>query len=315
MAVLENLNTGKKTILFCHHTIGRDQTNRCIIDKRNISRSHAIIHWENGMWYLTDVSSNGTFVNKKHICHERVSLNVNDLISFSGENSNSCKFINADQPRSFLQAPDCNDNYIELPDGIVFWEDQTVKTIYRDVNQNFLYDDGELIRYVYTGECFVINKIKYEFIENEYLEDTKQYLGVVPNLSLELILSCDEEDVSAKIHMNDLVFDLGCRTYNHLLLQLVKIKQKDKLDGLTDEQRGWVKCKDLIKILSKEILKEVDDYYVNNLVYRLRKHALEFHPYGNIFANIIERKSGKLRFGFDTAVIRKEELYAETVNR
>lgn len=314
MAVLENVNTGKRIILFCHHTIGRDQSNHCIIEKRNISRSHAIIHWENGMWYLTDVSSNGTFVNENHICHERVGLNINDLISFSGENTDSCKLLNADQPRSFLRALDCIENNIELPDGIVFWEDQMVKTIYRDANQNFLYDDGEIVRYVIAGEFFVINKIEYEFIENEYLEDTKRYLDLIPNLYLELVLSCDEEDVYAKIHLNDLIFDLGCRTYNQLLLQLVRIRERDKVEGLTNNQRGWIKCKNLGDILSKEVLKEVDDYYINNLIYRLRKHVLELHPYGNIFANIIERKNGKLRFGFDTAVIRKEELYIEERN-
>lgn len=311
MAVLENVNTGKRTILFCHHTIGRDTSNRCIVDRKNISRSHAIIHWENGMWYLTDVSSNGTLVNEKHICHERVKLNKNDLISFSGNHADSSKLINADQPRSFLQALDCTEDNIELPDGIVFWEDQTVKTIYRDVNQNFLYDDGEIIRYVNTRESFLINHIEYEFIENEYLEDTKRYLSLSQDLYLELVLSCDEEDVQAKIYMHDLTFDLGFRAYNQLLLQLVKIRQRDKVDGLLDEQRGWIRCKDLGRILSKEVLKDVDDYYINNLIYRLRKHVLELHPYGNIFANIIERKNGKLRFGFDKSVIRKEELYIE----
>jgi len=314
MAVLENVNTGKRIILFCHHTIGRDQSNRCIIEKGNISRSHAIIHWENGMWYLTDVSSNGTFVNKNYIYHERVGLNMNDLVSFSGKDADLYKLINADQPRSFLRALDCTENSIELPDGIVFWEDQTVKTIYRDANQNFLYDDGEIVCYVNTGEFYVINKIEYEFIENEYLGDTKRHLYLMPNLYLELVLSCDEEDVYAKIHLDDLVFDLGCRTYNQLLLQLVRIRERDKVEGLTNNQRGWIKCKNLGDILSKEVLKEVDDYYINNLIYRLRKYVLELHPYGNIFANIIERKNGKLRFGFDTAVIRKEELYIEEGN-
>lgn len=311
MAVLENVNTGKRTILFCHHTIGRDISNRCIIDRKNISRSHAIIHWENGMWYLTDVSSNGTLVNEKQICHERVRLNKNDLISYSGNCADSCKLINADQPRSFLQAIDSTEDNIELPDGIVFWEDQTVKTIYRDVNNNFLYDDGKIVCYVNTNKAFLINQVEYEFIENEYLEDTKRQLSLTQDLYLELILSCDEEDVQAIIHLNDLTFDLGSRAYNQLLLQLAKIRQRDKADGLTDEQRGWIRCKDLGDILSKEVLKEVDDYYINNLIYRLRKHVLELHPYGNIFVNIIERKNRKLRFGFDKAVIRKEELYIE----
>jgi hypothetical protein len=311
MGVLENVNTGKRTILFCHHTIGRDLSNRCVVDRKNISRSHAIIHWENGMWYLTDVSSNGTLVNEKQICHERVRLNKNDLISYSGNRADLCKLINTDKPRSFLRAIDSTEDNIELPDGIVFWEDQTVKTIYRDINQNFLYDDGEIVRYVNTNEVFLINQLEYEFIENEYLEDTKRQLSLAQDLYLELILSCDEEDVQAIIHLNDLAFDLGSRAYNQLLLQLVKIRQKDKADGLTDEQRGWIRCKDLGDILSKEVLKEVDDYYINNLIYRLRKHVLELHPYGNIFANIIERKNGKLRFGFDKAVIRKEELYIE----
>ena len=309
MAVLENVNTGKRTILFCHHTFGRDPSNRSIIERKNISRSHAIIHWENSAWYLTDSSCNGTFVNEKHLCHKCVQLKENDLILFPGDNTNSWKLIDVDQPRSFLRAVDSTEDHIQLPDGIVFWEDQTLKTIYRDLNQNFIYDDGDMVRCVKMGESFVINQSEYVFVENEYLEDTRRNLDLRGDVYLELVLSCDEEDVNAKIHLNDLTFDLGCRTYNHLLLQLVKIRQSDKEQGLTDLQSGWIKSKDLGKILSKEVLKEVDDYYINNLIYRLRKHVLKFQPFGNVFANIIERKNGKLRYGFEKSVIKKEEIF------
>jgi len=67
---------------------------------------------------------------------------------------------------------------------------------------------------------------------------------------------------------------------------------------------------DLYEALSKELLKEVDAYYINTLIHRLRKNLINLPPYGFLFANIVERKKGKLRFGLPNFEIEKERALA-----
>lgn len=52
----------------------------------------------------------------------------------------------------------------------------------------------------------------------------------------------------------------------------------------------------LVNKLSKEELKEIDQYNLNTRIRRIRKGLLALQPYGNQFVNIIERKRGAVRF-------------------
>ena len=123
-------------------------------------------------------------------------------------------------------------------------------------------------------------------------------------------MSFDEEQIISKIAINDLELDLGNRVFNHLLLYLIREKQKDLSFGVTDTSCGWVYMDDLNKAMSKELLKEVDAYYINTLIHRLRKFLMKLKPYGFLFANIIERKKGQLRFGLSKFEINKERALA-----
>ena len=118
--------------------------------------------------------------------------------------------------------------------------------------------------------------------------------------------SSDEENISSNIKINDLTLELGERVYNHLLLHLVRVRKQDLECGMDNRSCGWVQLEELNHALSKEMLRDVDEYYVNILIHRLRKNLINLIPYGHLFTHIIERKKGKLRFGLLNFQIEKE---------
>ena len=308
MAILENVVDGERMILFCQHSIGRDYHHRCVIRERDVSRNHAIIHWENGNWYLTDFSRNGTLLNQNMIYQNSVILNQNDLLQFSIYKRTVWKLIDASPPSSFLKHQSSCCSYIELKDGIMFFENNDAKIIFRNSNSDWVIEDRYGEKVLIDGELCVIDNEEYIFVENENLEDTNRKIDFTEDVCLKLQLSSDEEEVSAQIHINDLILDLGTRSYNLLLLHLVRIKQEDRLNGLQEEASGWIECKDVIRDLSKEVLMEIDDFYINNLICRLRKKLMKSKFYGHLLMHTIERKKGKIRCGLSKFDIVKEHV-------
>jgi hypothetical protein len=308
MAILENVVDGERIILFCRHSIGRDYHNRCVIRERDVSRNHAMIHWENGNWYLTDSSRNGTQLNKNMIYHSSEKLKQNDLIQFSVFKRSVWKLIDDSPPTSFLEAKDGIDSFIELKDGIIFLDSEDVRILFRNANFDWVLDDGSEEKILIDGESCTIDKQEYVFVENENLEDTSKKFDFTEDACLKLYLSSDEEEVTAQIHINDLILDLGTRTYNLLLLHLVRVKLADREYGVKEELCGWAECVDVIEALSKEVLKEVDEFYLNNLIFRLRRRLMKLKPYGQLLMNIVERKKGKLRCGLSKFDVVKGQV-------
>ncbi|PXY01205.1 hypothetical protein DF185_11205 [Marinifilum breve] len=308
MAILENVVDGERIVLFCQHSIGRDYHNRCVIRERDVSRNHAIIHWENGNWFLTDTSSNGTLLNQSMLAHTCEKLKQNDIIQFSIFKRSQWKLIDDSPPCSFLEAKDLPYSFIELKDGLILLENDEAVLLFRNSNLDWVLEERHGDRIMIDGETCTIGNVEYVFVENENLECTSRKLDFIEEACLKLQLSSDEEEVSAKIHINDLQLDLGTRSYNLLLLHLVRVKQEDREYGLNEEASGWVECQDVAQALSKEVLKEVDDYYINNLICRLRKTLMKLKPYGHLLMNVVERKRGKLRCGLSKFEIAKSQI-------
>jgi DNA-binding response OmpR family regulator len=140
-------------------------------------------------------------------------------------------------------------------------------------------------------------------------------IDITKNARFEVFLSMDEENILSRIRINDLVLNLGERVYNHLLLLLVREKKVDIEAGLNRKLSGWVHMESISNALSKELLKDVDNYYINIQIHRLRKHLMSLEPYGYLFTNIIEREKGKLRFNMDNfKIIKGKDLVAEPLN-
>jgi len=303
-------NEISEEILFFHsqHTIGRDKSNTSCFEEKDISRKHAIIHWENHRWYLTDFSSNGTKVNNQHIHHATKQLELNDVIQFSQNQDYKWKLINIGIPCSFLKSVDGN-KVIDLRDGIALSQEEDMSwSIIKDRNQNWIIDNEGVETILEDRKRYSIEGVEYEFIENEPLENTVQYNNVVKTANLQFLLSTDEETINVKIQVSDMEIDIGHRTCNHLLLLLARAKKNDSdINTTNPDLAGWVDVEILKKALSKELLKAIDDVNINVMIHRLRKCLMTHPPYGHLFANIIERKRGKLRFNLTNFEILKEE--------
>ena len=311
MAVVENKLNGEKFILHSQHTIGRDRNNICLLDENDVSRKHAIIYWENDCWQLTDFSSNGTKVNSTYVHHTTKKLEKKDLLQFSSTKGGIWKIVNLDPPNSFLKAINSNNESIDLKIELSLHNGNNSKlTFFQNKDQKWVMDDEVEETILIHKERYLINGASYQFIENEILSETLLNTDITKNACFQLLISIDEESITSKIKINDLELDLGNRVFNHLLLHLVRVKQQDLNSGLNDKLCGWVDMDDLYEALSKELLKEVDAYYVNTLIHRLRKNLMNLPPYGFLFANIVERKKGKLRFGLANFEIEKERALA-----
>lgn len=307
MAIVKNLSNGEELILHSQHTIGRDKNNVSCFEGSTVSRKHAIIYWDNNHWQITDFSSNGTKINNSNLHHSTKKLEKNDLIQFSNDQEGIWKVINLDRPNSYLKRIQDVSEFIDLGKGLMFPNDENPKwTLFQNKHSNWLIDDGETEAVLEHGELYCIDGNEYAFIENESLAETNINIDITANACFQFLLSEDQEQVSSSIKINDLTLDLGVRVYNHLLLHLAKAKQEDMGSGLNEAASGWVMTEDLKQILSKELLMDVDDYYVNTLICRLRKNLMKLSPYGYLFTDIIERKKGKLRFGMPYFKIENE---------
>jgi len=311
MAIVKNKLNKEKLILHCQHSIGRGRDSTSFFNQKDVSRKHAIICWKNNYWQLTDTSSNGTKVNSKYAHHTTKKLEVNDLIRFSNNEEAAWEIVNLDPPSSFFRAIDNNSDFIVLNKGKLLTKGNNSKwTFFQNNVQKWVMDNEEESTILINKEKYLIDGVLYEFIENENLSETILNTDITDKACFQLVISVDEESITSKITINDLELDLGNRVFNHLLLHLVRAKQQDLEFGYEDKLSGWVYLDDLNHSLSKELLRDVDVFYINTLIHRLRKILINLPPYGGLFAHIIERKKGKLRFGLSNFEIEKEQCLA-----
>ena len=213
------------------------------------------------------------------------------------------------KPSSYFKSVFKNNEYIEL-------ERSGVDNIVRG---SFLFIKNRLHKWVIDngvdeivlehGKKYQLGDNEYEYVENGCMSETVQNIKLFNKAKLLINISDDEESVSAVIRINKFDINLGSRSYNHLLLHLAREKQHDIDYGVRIEEAGWTTVESAANALGKELLLDIDKFYINNLVFRLRKQLMNLPPYGSQFIDIIERKSKKLRLGISNFKINKERIY------
>ncbi|BDD02685.1 FHA domain-containing protein [Aureibacter tunicatorum] len=311
MGIIKSTQSQRSFILHSQYTIGRDVNNMYRLHVSDVSRKHAVIFWEVGLWKLTDHSTNGTMLNGKHVNHETVELKVGDRIVFSNEIEDELTVMDLASPSSYLLASHPDYRFIELRDQVVLSQESELNySLFLNKDQSWVLDNCDEEVVLRHGEKYNIMHCEYEFFENNSLEETVKNNDIASQACFEFMLSYDEENVFSKIKINDLTMDLGGKVFNQLLLLLARMKKRDMDEGIEESASGWVAVSDLERMLGKELFKDVDVYYINILIHRLRKFLTELKPYGYLFANVIERRKGKLRFNFSRFEIKKEAFYA-----
>lgn len=309
MAFLENTITGEKRIINSMYTIGRGNKNDLWITNSDISKMHCVIFWEADRWYLKDHSRNATLVNQRVVHHATIELIEDCEIQFGEEEETVWKLGSLDAPRSyFVRGTDTHKEYIELKDDVFLYPnaENPLVSFFLSPSMCWMMDDGNSVKDLLHREEYEVIDKKWKFISNESMEDTVDQMMVMKMARLDYHISADEESVGIKIIVNDLEMTLGDQIHNHLLLLLARIKKSDVQNEVGSEDQGWIYSESLLHELSRELLQEIDTNYLNIMIHRIRSSFKELKPYGYLFANIIERKRGKLRLNYGNIRIIKE---------
>jgi len=297
MGILKNLNTFEIFYLLTSHHIGRSLQNDTQINDYCVSRQHAVIRWNESSWQLIDQSKNGSIVDGKIVCQTSINLEKGATIKFGNDESDVWELTDDSPPRSFFRCINEKNSFIELNKNTVLQDiNNNTVSFFKSGETKWFEDNGSEIKELINGETYYLDHKEYSFINNEIFESTID-LNTILNHSYFLFnVSADEEIVDTSIVINQLNLKIGTRVYNHMLLRLVRQKIKDETHNVDSQHKGWMSIEEMLDFLGKELLLEVDNYYLNVQIYRFRKALVNLNPYGYLFYNVIERKKGKLRF-------------------
>lgn len=317
MAILKHIASGNQVFLNARHVFGRNgQSSNTHIVEKDVSQSHATIFWQGDSWYLQDHSRNGTMYKGNHVHRATQRLSKGDLIQFGKGESTRYEMIDASSPTSYLRLRKTN-RILELRDVhfLPNEEDPEVSVLYGP-QQSWVYErNGETFPLT-NGEIIAIDIEEWLFVDNEPLDITVDYGESVSSAYFLLDLSLDEEQIGVKIVQSDREMDLGFRSHNYLVLALARARLADHQQGIEYDHQGWISVEALIEDVSKEMLKEVDEHYLNLLIFRLRKQLRELKPDGSLFVNIIERRKGVIRFAHPQFRIQKgPEMLGEVMDK
>lgn len=297
MGTLKNHQTGEIVILHAHHQFGRGLQNQTRLTESCISRSHSIIRWEESEWQILDCSKNGTILDGRYFYHATKKLGLGSKIQFGKEGYSVWEMMDDSQPASYLKSTSNPNIILDLEKQSVLPnpEDPRICFFKTGLN-NWHADTKEETIDLLHGNTYTFLNEEWLFVENECLESTADHINLINQSYFLFAISPDEEDVNVKIVVNDLELELGKCVYNHILFKLAQQRVNDESNGCETHQAGWVSMEEMTVYLSKELLKEIDHYYLNIQIYRLRNKVMELKPYGYLFSKIIERRKGELRF-------------------
>lgn len=307
MGIIKNGSTGEIIVLKTTHQFGRSKQSHTQIMAKCISRNHAVIRWEESEWQIIDFSKNGTTVDNHYFHHSKKTLSVGSKIQFAEDKSITWEVIDDKSPSSYLVSTKIPNRIFEL-DSLDLLPNNTFPMVsfFKTASLKWCADIGSRTFELNNDQIYTFGNQEWHFIENEEVGCTMDFCNILNESYFLFTISNDEEDVDVKIIINDLYLNLGIKVYNHVLLALVRQKTIDRRSGIDLRNQGWISVCDMKNSLSKELLKDIDDYYLNIQIHRLRKNIMKIKPYGYLFSDIIERKKGELRFNHPHFKIIKE---------
>ena len=154
-------------------------------------------------------------------------------------------------------------------------------------------------------QVFEVIRQRWMFVKNELGDETVDYGQIKSQAWFVFTLSTDQERVRVQIKTGENSMDLGERAFNQMLLMLARKRLVDMQAGYPLKDQGWMMMEQLTTMLSKEELKEIDQYHVNVRIHRIKEQLIKLQPYGSQFISIIERRKGEIRFNHERIKINE----------
>ena len=125
-------------------------------------------------------------------------------------------------------------------------------------------------------------------VETEIIRDNGSAKPM--ELTFKFDVSQNEEHVSLMLDCGDDTVDLEVRNHHYLILLLARKYQSDQAEGLSKSESGWIDKDLLCKMVGQS------GNHVNIQIYRFRKQFIDAYPYANQTPQVIERRTGEIRF-------------------
>lgn len=302
MANLLNLQTGEEVLLLAHHLFGRHPAaSNTLLSNPDISRMHASVFWDGEYWLLQDTSTNGTFVNNARLTRDaKFRLHKNDKIHFGNPNADTWQLNDVDAPRSVLVAETQGFPSIYLDDiAVLPNEEEPEVTLYQSPLGQWLCESQSGTCVLSSGDLVGTDHCTWRFIEAKTCAETICLDTQAPSdssaVEIHFEVSQNEEHVALRFVLDDQSFDLGERNHHYLLLLLARQRLADKnaSDNIDESEQGWVEKEQLSRMLGQS------ETHINIQVYRFRKQIIKALPSELILPQVIERRSGEIRFVYD----------------
>lgn len=310
MASIVNSVTKELVILTPHYVFGRNPViANTHLPQVDISQSHSSVFWARDGWYLRDHSRNGTLIDGELVRQSTRKLIKKHVIQFGSDESTRWEILDLEPPGPYLKSLRRKDEVIKLlPVTALNNQDQHEAAIYYLPEKGWVFEKGGDSSSLSHGSKIVFQDDEWEFVSNGDIEETLDLGKIVNHAYFLFQLSQDEEHIRLQLVVSDeQIIDLGSRSHNYMLLALSRCRLTDQLPGITPEEQGWVQVSSLVKDLSREMRKEIDMYFLNLQIFRLRKQLAETVSFGYAFSNVIERRAGEIRLGHPFFCIKKGE--------
>jgi hypothetical protein len=300
MGSIINSITKELVILNALHAFGRNPHNAATcIPQPDVSQAHATLFWAGNSWYIKDHSRNGTLLDGEHIRQSAKKLTKKHTIQFGAEKITQWRLADLEPPFSYLKPISGNKKIIKLLPCQFFPTDENpCMSIYFSKEQRWVLEKDGKLTHLEHGASIELNNEHWELIVNPVMDETVDQGNKLKHCCLVFNLSADEEHIAIHFEVStDHLIDMGSRSYNYLLLALARKRMADQQAGYSEEEQGWLNMEELVHLISKELYKEVDAYYLNLQIFRLRKRFMEIPVFGNMLSGIVERRLGALRIG------------------
>ncbi len=304
MAKIINLNTEEQVILMLQHLFGRHpNSSHTLLFSPDASRMHATIFWDGGMWVLQDSSSNGTYVNGKRIHRGSAQhLHLGDLINFASLSGETWRIVDLSPPNSLLIPVTPGLPTVVLKDlAVLPNEEQPESTLYISASGHWVCESESGVSVLKTGDLVGSREHAWRFIEAsataETLHNDVLVLVSAVQISIQFMVSQNEEHVAMKFIIGEQEYDLGQRNHHYLLLILARKRLEDIAQGLRASEQGWIDKELLSKMLGQS------ENHINIQIYRFRKQIVKLLSNSTRLPQAIERRTREIRFAYDNVEI------------
>lgn len=313
MALLSTKFNQQLIYLQHYHQIGRLPTiSGTVVTSPYVSKIHCLLEYNEGVWWLKDVSSNGTWLNDVLLpTNQAQPLKIGDTIVLAQQAQLAFDVIDLQPPvaalvpENFISQEQLQplSNYsllpsAEHPEFILSKCGASDDWTLADLEENIIQSE---IRH---GSVIDLAGYSYRLHDSQALANTSYISKTIDPLErcqFVFRISLDEENTNLELKTDTDSIDLQERAHHYLIANLARYKLRDKQSGLSERDCGWVDTEQFAKDLG------VDIKHLNIQIHRARKQ-LSVAAENLIDPNVlIERRRCKLRFSAKRFEIYKGE--------